>query len=70
MESHKMFLMTYQLAELHAEAAANRLAKQARNSRVERPGRIAVALAAFRSLPARTETKMELPKLTDYPYRS
>jgi hypothetical protein len=70
MESHKMFLITYQLAELHAEAAANRLAKRTRNSRVERPGRIAEALAAFRSLPARTETKMELPKLTDYPYRS
>jgi hypothetical protein len=70
MESNKMFLITFRLAELHAEAAANSLAKQARNSRVERPGRIAAALAAFRSLPARTESKMELPKLTDYPYRS
>jgi hypothetical protein len=70
MESHKMFLITFQLAELHAEAAANRLANHARRSRVERPGRIAAALAAFWSLPARAETKMELPKLTDYPYRS
>ena len=69
MESHKMFLITFQLAELHAEAAANRLATQARNSRVERRGRVAGAIASFRFLPARAENPRVLPKLTDYPYR-
>ncbi|HET9346861.1 MAG TPA: hypothetical protein VFO05_14295 [Candidatus Limnocylindrales bacterium] len=51
--------------ELHAEAAANRLAKKNHRG----PGRIAVALSDLRSFFS-LEGSNPLPKLTDYPYRS
>jgi len=53
--------------DLQAEATANRLAKQAKDS----GSRIAGALSSVRSIltnPA--EGPMPLPKLSDYPYRS
>jgi hypothetical protein len=56
--------------DLQAEATANRLAKQAKDSG-SRSGRIAGALSSVRSILTNTaEGPMPLPKLNDYPYRS
>jgi hypothetical protein len=51
--------------ELHAEAAANRLAKENRSGR----SRLAVAMSNLRAFFS-LEGSNALPKLTDYPYRS
>ena len=70
MFSPAMINATSHINDLHAEAAANRLAKQAKGSG-SRSGRIAGALSSVRSIltnPA--EGPMPLPKLNDYPYRS
>jgi hypothetical protein len=57
--------------ELQAEAAANRLAQQAKRSESRSASRIAAALANVRSiLTSPAEGATLLPKLTDYPYRS
>jgi hypothetical protein len=54
--------------ELHAAAAAERLARSARpaNSR----NRIASALTSFWSILGGAEKSQPLPNLTDYPFRS
>jgi hypothetical protein len=71
MFSPAMIIITNHLLELRAEADANRLAKIAQSARGDRRGRIAAALAGFRSLLISPADKpMGLPKLTDYPYRS
>jgi hypothetical protein len=57
--------------ELQAEAAANRLANQAKRSGGRSASRIGAALTSVRSiLTSPAEGPMLLPKLTDYPYRS
>lgn len=66
-----MVIITNHIFELHAEAAANRLAKEAKRPASKSSNRIAAALTSLRSLlssPADAPTAM--PKLTDYPYRS
>ena len=71
MQSPAMIIITNHIQELQAEAAANRLAKQAKSARPESRGRFAEALDAFRSLlSVPSDTPMGLPKLTEYPYRS
>ena len=56
---------------LLAEAAANRLAKQAKRSGSRSAGRIGAALSSVRSILTSTaEGPSPLPKLSDYPYRS
>jgi predicted trehalose synthase len=56
--------------ELQAEAAANRLAKQAKRSGSRSAGRIGTALTSVRSLLTSSAEGPSLPNLTDYPYRS
>jgi hypothetical protein len=66
-----MIYVASHINDLQAEAAANRLAKQAKGSESRSKSRIAAALTSVRSIltnPA--EGPMPLPKLTDYPYRS
>ena len=71
MQSPAMIIITTHLLELQAEAAADRLAKQAKSARPESRGRLAEALDAFRSLlSVSSDTPMGLPKLSEYPYRS
>jgi len=55
--------------ELQAEAAANRLAKQAKRSGSRSASRIA-ALTSVRSILTSSAEGPSLPTLTDYPYRS
>ena len=72
MFSPAMILANAKINELHAEAAAQRLAKKSRNARGESRGTgLTVALSNLRSFftgPA--EACLGLPTLTDYPYRS
>ena len=65
-----MINATSHINDLHAEAAANRIAQQAKGSG-RRSSRIAGALSSVRSIltnPA--EGPMPMPKLSEYPYRS
>jgi hypothetical protein len=56
---------------LQAEAAANRLAQQAKRSGSRSASRIGAALSSVRSILTSTaEGPSLLPKLSDYPYRS
>ncbi len=65
-----IYVKSYQ-DELQAEAAANRLAEQAKHSGSRSASRIGAALASVRSiLSSPAEGTTLLPKLTDYPYRS
>jgi hypothetical protein len=72
--SPAMIIITNHLLELHAEADANRLAKQAKQaqrSESKSSNRIAAALASLRSVLSNSDAAATpLPKLTDYPYRS
>jgi hypothetical protein len=69
--SPAMIIALDHMNELQAEAAANRLAKQAKRPDSRSAGRIAAALTSVRSLLANSaEGPTILPKLTDYPYRS
>jgi hypothetical protein len=71
MYSPAMIIANSKINELHAEAAAQRLAKKNRSDRASSRGRLAVALSNVRSfLPSTVEPAQGLPKLTDYPYRS
>jgi hypothetical protein len=71
MRSPAMIIVTNHIFELHAEAAANRLANEARRSESRRNSRIAAALTSLRSLLSNpADDPMALPKLTEYPYRS
>jgi hypothetical protein len=71
MFSPAMIVANSKINELHAEAAAQRLAKKNRSARGESRGRLAVALSNARSfLSAPVDPPLGLPKLTDYPYRS
>ena len=71
MYSPAMIIALDHVNELQAEAAANRLAKQAKSPESRSASRIAVALTSVRSLLANSaEGPTILPKLTDYPYRS
>lgn len=71
MYSPAMIIALDHINELQAEAAANRLAKQAKRPESRSANRIAVALSSVRSLLANSaEGPTVLPKLTDYPYRS
>ena len=71
MHSPAMIYVTNHLIELQAEAAANRLAKEAKRSASPSRSRISAALTSLRSLLANpSEGPMPLPKLNDYPYRS
>ncbi|HKG18661.1 MAG TPA: hypothetical protein VKB00_02905 [Candidatus Limnocylindrales bacterium] len=70
MQSPAMIIITNHLLELEAEAAANRLAKQAKAARPESRRRFAEALNAFRSLLSVSDSPIGLPKLSEYPYRS
>ena len=54
--------------ELHAEAAAQRLAKKNRSARGSSRGRLAVALSNVRSFLS-LDGPQTLPTLTDYPSR-
>jgi hypothetical protein len=66
-----MIIVTSHIIELQAEAAANRLATDAKRSESRSSSRISAALASLRSLLASAaEGPMPLPKLNDYPYRS
>jgi hypothetical protein len=65
--SPAMIIVTNHIFELHAEAAANRLAKGAES---KSSSRIAAALNSVRSLLSPADAPAALPKLTDYPYRS
>ncbi len=70
MFSPAMIYAASHINDLQADAAANRLAKQAKGSE-SRSSRIAGALSSVRSIltnPAEGPTP--LPKLNDYPYRS
>ena len=71
MYSPAMIIALDHINDLQAEAAANRLAKQAKHSGRRSPSRISAAVANLRSLLANpAEGPMGLPKLSDYPYRS
>lgn len=72
MFSPAMILANAKMNQLHAEAAAQRLAKKSRNARGESRGtRLTVALSNLRSfLTGHAEANLGLPKITDYPYRS
>ena len=74
MHSPAMIIAVNHIFELQAEAAANRLAneaKQAKRPESRSSSRIAAALNSVRSLFGNSaEGPMVLPKLTDYPYRS
>jgi hypothetical protein len=70
MFSPTMINATSHINDLHAEAAANRLAKQAKGSG-SRSSRIAGALSSVRSILSNpAEGPTALPKLSDYPYKS
>ena len=62
-----MIIVSSRIGDLQAEAAANRLASQARNDRGE--SRFANALTSVRSILGSVDAPMALPKLGDYPYR-
>jgi hypothetical protein len=65
-----MILANAKINELHAEAAAQRLAKKNREARGNRRGVISAAVTNLRSFHSGpVETSFGLPKLTDYPYR-
>jgi hypothetical protein len=70
MHSPAITLIKSHHAELLKEAEANRLANLARNARLERTDRVAAALEAVRSIPAKADWPIVAPKLIDYPYRS
>ena len=71
MFSPAMIIALDHVNELQAEAAANRLAKQAKSPKSRSASRIAATLTSVRSLLANSaEGPTILPKLTDYPYRS
>jgi hypothetical protein len=71
MYSPAMIIANSKINELHAEAAAQRLAKKNRSDRGSSRGRLAVALSNVRSfLSAPVDPPVALPNLTDYPYRS
>ena len=71
MFSPAMIVAQSKINELHAEAAAQRLAKKNRSARGKSRGRLAVALSNIRSfVSASVDPALGLPKLTDYPYRS
>ena len=71
MYSLAMIIALDHINELHAEAAANRLAKQAKRPASRSASRISAAVASLRSLLANSaEGPIALPKLNDYPYRS
>jgi hypothetical protein len=61
-------LVTAHIDELHAAAAAERLARSARPA--SGPNRIATAVAGLWSILGGAERSQPLPKLTDYPFRS
>ncbi len=64
-------IVTNHIFELHAEAATNRLAKEATRTESRSNSRIAAAVKSVRSLLSNTaEGPTPLPKLQDYPYRS
>jgi hypothetical protein len=66
-----MIIALDHMNDLQAEAAANRLAKQAKSPKSRSASRIAATLTSVRSLLANSaEGPTILPKLTDYPYRS
>jgi hypothetical protein len=65
-----MILANAKINELHAEAAAQRLAKKNREARGHSRGAISAAVTNLRSfLSGPVETSFGPPKLTDYPYR-
>jgi hypothetical protein len=69
-QSPAMIIVNQHIEELQAEAAANRLANQAKSTRGE-SAQVAAALSSLRSLLGRpVETPLALPRLSDYPYRS
>jgi hypothetical protein len=69
--SPAMIIVTNHIFELHAEAAANRLAKGAKRPESTSSNRIAAALNSLRSVFSKqADAPLALPKLTDYPYRS
>lgn len=71
MNSPAMIYVKSHQNELQAEAAANRMAKQAKGSGSRSASRIGAALTSVRSiLTSSAEGPTALPKLTDYPYRS
>jgi hypothetical protein len=71
MFSPAMIIAQDHINELKAEAAANRLAQQAKSPASRSASRIAATLTSVRSLLANSaEGPTILPKLTDYPYRS
>ena len=66
-----MILANAKINELHAEAAAQRLAKKNRMARGNNRGAISVAVSNLRSiLSTAIDSPFGLPTLTDYPYRS
>lgn len=67
-----MIIVTNHIFELHAEAAANRLAKGAKQAeRARAAAGSPAALNSLRSLLSNPAAgPAALPKLTDYPYRS
>jgi hypothetical protein len=64
-----MIIANSKINELHAEAAAQRLAKKSHSARGKSRGRLAVALSNARSFFS-PDAPLALPTLTDYPYRS
>ena len=66
-----MIIANSKINELHAEAAAQRLAKKNRSDRGSSRGRLAVAVSNLRYfISSPVDPYLGLPKLTDYPYRS
>jgi hypothetical protein len=65
----QMIVAQAKIDELQAQAAANRLAKESRNTRSDSRGRLSVAIGNIRSLLS-LDGSTGLPKLTNYPYRS
>ena len=63
-----MIVAQAKINELHAEAAAQRLAKKNRSARGSSRGRLAVALSNVRSFLS-LDGPQTLPTLTDYPSR-
>ena len=63
-----MIVAQAKINELHAEAAAQRLAKKNRSARGTSRGRLSVALSNVRSF-LFLEGSSGLPNLSDYPYR-
>jgi hypothetical protein len=64
-----LILANHKINELHAEAAAQRLAKKAQSARSESRGRTAGAMSTVRSFLS-LDASPVVPKLTDYPSRS